>query len=105
MLKDKYYLLKINFSYDFYNIEQEIITDDFVEPTIESIEDVSTSKQIIFFLHETFGEAAYDFLDQNLIDLIEESEMESICEIIIECIDDEISYSIDINNKTIEIND
>lgn len=103
MFKEKTYLLKINLAYDYNNIEQEITTTDFTEPSIENIEDVSTTKQVIYFLSEIFGDSIYDFLSQDAIESIEESEIENICEIIVISYDDETTYSIDINKGTIEI--
>jgi hypothetical protein len=103
MFTEKTFLLKINYSYEYDNIEQEIVTTDFIEPTIENIEDISTSKQVLFFLSEIFGDSIYDFLTQDIIENIEESNMEDICEIIIISYDDEVTFSIDVNKKNIEI--
>lgn len=103
MYKEKSYLLKINFICEYDNIEQTISTIEFTEPTIEHIEDVLTPKQVLYFLSEIFGDSIYDYIDQEVLNIIEETPVEDILEILIICLDDEISYSIDINKGNIEI--
>lgn len=97
------FLVKIIFQNSQDNIEFDIMSSEFTEPVIEDIEEITTFEQLIYYFDELFGENLYGYLEQQLYDLVDDLSIESIDEVHIINNTENITYFINLNKKTIDI--
>lgn len=97
------YKIIIVFSNKFDDFKFEIPSEDFTEPNQEDIQDIATTKHLMYYLTELFGEILYECIDQDYIDEIEEMEINEIKEVQIIDTVAGITYYINLEQKVIDI--
>ena len=96
------YTITIVLSNDFDDIELEVACEDFTEPQQEDIEDMGTTKHLVYYLTELFGEHLYEYIDQDILDDLEEMDLSEINEVQIKDMSADVTYYINISQKTID---
>ena len=96
------YIITIVLSNDFDDIEMEITSEDFTEPMQEDISDLATTKHLVYYLAELFGEHLYESIDQDILDELEEMDLSEINEVQLKDLTNEVTYYINIHQKTID---
>ena len=81
----------------------EIMSEDFCEPTQEDIQDIATTKHLVYFLTELFGEDVYEYIDQDILDELEEMELSDITGIKINDTLSDTVYYINLTQKTVDV--
>lgn len=102
-MNEKQYRISILFHNSFEDVDIELTTSEFSEPTLEDIQDINTTKQLIYYLSEIFGDSLYEYTDQDLLDLLDETELEDISDVQITDIQECITYYINPQRKTIDV--
>lgn len=102
-MNEKQYRVEIMFHNNFEDIDIELASGDFCEPMLEDIQDINTTKQLIYYLSEIFGDSLYEFMDQELLDVLEEIELEDISDVKIIDVEENLTYYINPQRKTIDI--
>lgn len=101
-MNEKKFILKfVLFADD--DILIDLYTQEFNQPTVEDLTDINTSKQLLYYLSEIFGEDFYEYVQQDIMDVIEEVPLENITEVqIIDC-EENIIYYIQVAQCIIDI--
>ena len=102
-MNDKTYQIKLVFHNSYDDISIELVTSEFNEPTIDDIQDINTTKQLVYYLSEMFGDSLYEYMDQEILDMLDEIELEDISDVMILDVDENITYYINPQRKTIDV--
>lgn len=81
----------------------EISSADFTPPSEEDIQEISTSKQLIYLLSEIFGDIIYEYIDHDVVDAIEEVDIDEIADVQICDNNAGVTYYLNLQRKTVEI--
>lgn len=85
------------------DVEFEVSSCEFSEPLEEDLLDISTTKQLLYYLAEIFGDNISTLSNQDEIELIEEHEISDISEMQIIDTEEQKTYCLNIQNKKIFI--
>ena len=97
------FLVKIILQRGYNDIVFDVNTIDFTEPSAYDVEDINTFEQLIYFFAELFGEDLYGYLEQKLYDLVEDIELDFVEEVQIINVSENVTYYINLDKHTIDI--
>lgn len=97
------YSVKIIFQRDYDDVDFEINSIEFTEPTSDDIQEINTAKQLMYYFSEIFGDSIYEYIDQDIFDLMEEVEIDNITEVQIIDNSNNLVYYINMQRKTVDI--
>lgn len=96
------YSVKVVMQCEYEDIDFDISSTDFCEPVTEDIQEIDTTKQLVYYLSEIFGDSIYEFIEQEVFDLLEEIDFEYITEVQIVDNFNNIVYYINTKRKTVD---
>jgi hypothetical protein len=97
------YSVTISFFSNNDTIAFEIVSADFTPPTEEDIQEINTSKQLVYLLSEIFGDTIYEYVECDIVDAIEEIEINEIADVQICDKSNDVTYYLNLQRKIVEI--